>query len=176
MSMTSLFFFDFGSGAEKAYIPYPVDTFEKGLRNCLDTGIISPETIFLDLGAGKGRIVREAARYNFYAYGIEFHEEYVAAADLAIADARRSLALKNGSLCRIVQGSYYPEKYIALRNCGKAIALQYEDRFFDQVYSNSHHAISFPSKTRAHVFYPVASKNDPFAALGITFSRCCNFF
>ncbi len=63
--MGSSFFFDFASGANKAYVPYPLYAFEKGMGICLGRGIISPGTAFLDLGAGKGRVVRSCSSWTF---------------------------------------------------------------------------------------------------------------
>lgn len=174
--MADSFFVDFQSGADKAYVPYSLDAFERGLRICLDKGIISPGTIFLDLGAGKGRVVIEAARYGFYAYGIEYHQQHVFDAEQKIRVARRSAALGESSICRVVQGSYYPRAYIALRDRREAIALQHEDLFFDVSYSDPQHASSFSLKTRARVFYPVASDNDPFAEVGVSFRDISVFF
>ncbi len=75
-----------------------------------------------------------------------------------------------------MQGSYYPREYIALRDCGEAIALAYEDRFFDVEYSDRYDASFFPLKTRARVFYPVASDNNPFVELEVAFHDISVFF
>ena len=174
--MADDFFFDFESGGHKAYVPYPRDTFEKGMRTCFDNGFISRGAVFLDLGAGKGRIVREAAHLGLRAYGIEYHAELVSASDLKIADAQRFGEIQKDRICRVVQGSYYPPDYIRLRAQGQAVALHHEDRFFDGITSDELSCFSFPRKTRARVFYPIASDHDPFAALGIAWHDVSVFF
>ncbi len=174
--MTDPFFFDFESGGHKSYVPYPRDAFHQGIRKCFDKGVISSGTTFLDWGAGKGRLLIEAARLGFHAYGIEYHQELVSAAEREIADARRSGAFGDESICRVVQGSYYPKEYIALRAQGQAVALQHEDRFFDGITSDQLTCFSFPSKKKARVFYPVASEHDPFVALGIAWHDVSVFF
>ena len=63
--MLDSFISDFESDWSRGYVPYPLDAFEKGIEICFHRGFVSQGTIFLDLGAGKGRIVIEAARKGF---------------------------------------------------------------------------------------------------------------
>ncbi len=165
--MLDSFTSDIQSGWSKGYVPYPLDAFEKGIEKCLRRGYVSSGTIFLDLGAGKGRLVIKAARHGFHAYGIEYHEQYVSAFEENISLAHLSAALKQDTICRVVQGSYYPKEYVALRDRGEAIALSYEDKFSPT---------SFPLEKRKCVFHPVASDPNPFTVLGIALQEVLVFF
>ncbi len=114
----------------QGFLPYPRDTFAAGLDICKRRGLIRPNAVFLDLGAGKAGIVREAARFNLDAYGIEFHENLAEIADNEIRIARRSGEISTRAVCSVVSGNYYPHDYLTLRANNFAVALQYEDIFF----------------------------------------------
>ena len=112
------------------YYPYTSNTLSRGLQKCIARGLVPADPVFLDLGAGKGEIVFRAARDGFHSYGIEFHQGFVDSAWRMISLKKLRDELPETTRCSVVQGSYYPQEYIQRRASESAVALAYEDMFW----------------------------------------------
>ncbi|MBI5003257.1 hypothetical protein HZC31_07775 [Candidatus Woesearchaeota archaeon] len=161
------------------YYPYASNTLSCGLQKCINRGLVPSAPVFLDLGAGKGEIVFRAAREGFHSYGIEFHQDFVDSAWRMISLKKLHDELPETTRCSVVQGSYYPQKYIERRASRSAVALAHEDMFWQLLPGDGGGTIfpfSYEDAKKDRVFHPVSTKPDPYKRLGISLSTVDVFF
>jgi hypothetical protein len=150
---------------------------KKILKGLLEEGALKEGDIFLDLGAGKGTPMRIAASKGFRAYGIDLNETVVDEGVEEIRVARETGEIPRDAVCELVQGSYFPKEYIALRESGKSIAVLYESgNFFTHFPGGEHLFLPYDPDEKRERFHPVSSDNSPYENLGIRLQEVDLFF
>lgn len=165
-----------GVCAGTGFCPYSQMDFLEVIRSPNEKSSDSEKPIFLDLGSGLGGKVAIASHFGHRAYGIELNSVLVKMGkNKLIRKLKRDRSLEQGSICRIAQGSYFPQEYVDMRESGDSVAMWFEQndkgiRTFDK------------GKTRSDlmglgkIFHPEASPEDPYTQLGIGLEDVDVFF
>lgn len=136
------------------YETFPETTI-KYFRRFMELGIIKPGMKFIDLGAGLGLPTISAAHIGLVAGGIEYNPTLARGAQELIALTRKVGLLPPETICKVVEGSYFPIEYSAIRFNNGSIAQQHEKEVSEWIVDNEIRLI------------PESSNHDVYADLGI---------
>ena len=89
---------------------------------------INQKDNFFELGSAMGRNVTIMANLGLNAYGVEINSDFSKASSITLDALKKCGAFPGNINCRTVNGSYYLEDYILMREQGKSSALEYEKK------------------------------------------------
>ncbi len=111
-------------------------------------GIISKGSNVLDLGSGNGISSLIWANAEYTVIGIELHPELVGVAQDAVLQASNQSLIS--AVPEFYTGSYFPKKYIEVRDNNKSKAIDIENNFIKECSKNKFHSGSYIER-----FHPV---------------------
>lgn len=119
---------------------------------------------FLDLGSGFGYAVVCAAYYGLQAQGIEINPLLAEGSNELFKYVKQEKIINPDSICNVVEGSYFPDEYLELRNSKKSIAKKYEIK------------LKTAEKNINHVFHPKGNDFDIYEKLGVRLNEIDLFY
>jgi SAM-dependent methyltransferase len=129
--------------------------------------MIKSKANFLDMGCGLGLNSIAAASQGLNVYGIEINQVLVEGAKQIMQKSKEDKIIDSQSICKIVQGNYFPEEYRILRQNNQSEAVFSEQKHYeDSTYRwKSISSVSIQPKA---FLYPKIDAHDAYKELDVS--------
>lgn len=160
-----------GNYGETGYYPMNLFSLCASMHYFKENGIIKEKDKFIDLGSGFGNAVLSAAHHGLDSYGIEFQPALAKGSNALFANLKEKGIIKQNTICKVENGSYFPNHYIEFRNSPAEISIAKE--YEKKIDSNMR---DFEKKFAERVFKPVSSSVDIYEKLGVQLNEIDVFY
>ena len=144
------------------------------LFNLKEVGIISEEDIFFDLGAGEGLAVFLASILGFNSFGAELDPDLAKVPKVLAEKLMEESLIGENNVVNIVEGSYFLEDYILMRERGVAIAPHFEEKDMIKLYGSA--SFNYHHRFGDRFFSPLTTNPSVYGLCDLSFSDIKIFF